>query len=142
MRLLRAGPSVVTFTTLAVFWQISHAQQRQSYDYVIIGGGTSGLLVANRLSADPTVTVAIIEPGADERNNALVSNPQTWAQLSHTAVDWVYQSVPEPQLDNRVITWSAGKGIGGSSLINGETSSPRVAAVSQRRQIRSVEPEL
>ncbi|XP_044722209.1 GMC oxidoreductase domain-containing protein [Hirsutella rhossiliensis] len=92
----------------------------ESFDYVIVGAGTCGLLVANRLSQDPDTTVALIDPGADERNNSLVSDPTLFTRVFLSQnLDWAYPSVPQAGAAGRVLTSHAGKGIGGSSLING-----------------------
>lgn len=93
------------------------------FDYVILGGGTAGLVVASRLSEDPRVTVAVIEAGNFERNNPNVTNPTMLGLATHTQVDWQYESVPQVFSSNKSIVWSAGKGLGGSSLINGKSSS-------------------
>ncbi|KKP00902.1 glucose oxidase [Trichoderma harzianum] len=92
-----------------------------SYDYIIVGAGTSGLLLANRLTEDANLNVAVIDPGADERNNTNVVNPLAWLGLSGTSVDWNYSSVPQEYIGGRVLPYDAGKGIGGTSLINGMT---------------------
>ena len=88
-------------------------------DYIIVGAGTSGLVVANRLSENPDVTVAVIDPGSDERNNAAVKNPLVWTSLLSTPVAWQYNSTPQETGNGRTIRYLAGKGIGGTSLING-----------------------
>ncbi|KAK8109208.1 glucose oxidase [Apiospora sp. TS-2023a] len=59
-----------------------------SYDYVIAGAGTAGLVVANRLSADPSTTVLVIEPGGDERANPNVTNPLAFTVPFGTHIDW------------------------------------------------------
>lgn len=91
----------------------------ESFDYVIVGAGTSGLVLANRLSEDPRITVAVVDPGADQRSNPLVTDPAAWIHLQKTAVDWAYSSVPQAGSAGRTIDFPAGKGIGGTSLING-----------------------
>jgi choline dehydrogenase len=91
----------------------------QEYDYIIVGAGTCGLLVANRLSRDPNVTVAIIDPGADERNNPDVVSPIAWLALTGTSVFWNYSSIPQESLGGRVLGYAGGRGIGGTSLVNG-----------------------
>lgn len=94
----------------------------ETFDYVIVGAGTCGLLLANRLSQDPSVTVAVIDPGPDRRGNPNISNPASWTGLLGTSVDWAYQSVPQVNASDRILTYDAGKGIGGTSLINGKQS--------------------
>lgn len=94
-----------------------------AYDYVIVGGGTCGLLVANRLSQDPHVTVAIIDPGPDQRSNPLVQKPAGSVALFRSlATNWDYKTVPQTNASNRVLEIHSGKGLGGSSLVNGEYS--------------------
>ncbi|POR32010.1 Glucose oxidase [Tolypocladium paradoxum] len=90
-----------------------------SFDYIIVGAGTSGLVLANRLSQDPSVTVAVIDPGADQRGNPKVRNPAASTQLTKSPLNWAYQSVPQANAGGRIIEYGAGKGIGGTSLING-----------------------
>lgn len=58
------------------------------YDYVIAGAGTAGLVVANRLSADPSTTVLVIEPGGDERANPNVTSPLAFTVPFGTHIDW------------------------------------------------------
>ena len=90
------------------------------FDYVILGGGTAGLVVASRLSEDPSVSVAVIEAGGFENNNPNVTNTTALGPAKDTRVDWQYQSVPQIFGGNQSLIWSAGKGLGGSSLINGK----------------------
>lgn len=93
-----------------------------SYDYIIVGAGTCGSLLANRLSEDPTISVAVIDPGWDTRGNEAVEDPAQWLSLSNASLglNWGYQSVPQTQLGNMTVDLAAGKGIGGTSLINGK----------------------
>jgi choline dehydrogenase-like flavoprotein len=91
------------------------------FDYVILGGGTAGLVIASRLSEDPGVSVAVIEAGDFERNNPNVTNTTTIGLGKNTRIDWQYDTVPQAFADNETIIWSAGKGVGGSTLINGKS---------------------
>ncbi|KHN97260.1 GMC oxidoreductase [Metarhizium album ARSEF 1941] len=90
-----------------------------SFDYIVVGAGTAGNVVANRLSQDPKISVAVIDPGADWRGNPNVTNPMAWLDNIGSLTDWAYPTVPQVNASNRVIAFAAGKGIGGSSLING-----------------------
>jgi choline dehydrogenase len=88
------------------------------FDYVVVGGGAAGCVLANRLSADPNVTVLLLEAGNDEKwiwtkipvgYLYCINNPRT---------DWCYKTEPEPGLNGRSIIYARGKGLGGSTLIN------------------------
>ncbi|KAI1172620.1 GMC oxidoreductase [Nemania sp. FL0916] len=89
------------------------------FDYLIAGGGTAGLVIANRLSEDPSVTVAVVEPGDDVRNDALVQNVDLAGISFSPSLDWNYNTTAQPQLGNRVINFHGGKAIGGTTVING-----------------------
>lgn len=90
-------------------------------DIIIIGGGTAGLTLANRLSASPYLTIAVIEPGHDEGNNPNVTNVDWLAgpNALNTHVDWVYQTTGQRFADGRRIQYHAGRAWGGTSAING-----------------------
>ena len=94
----------------------------KSVDYVVVGAGTSGLVVANRLSEDPSVTVAVIDPGKDQRDNPLVYELDGWAQAQGTEIDWSYDVVNPNGGDP--LKLAQGKGWGGTSMINGMPISP------------------
>jgi len=96
-----------------------HTESNNVFDYVIVGGGTAGLVIASRLSEDPSITVAILEAGNFERNNPNVTTTTELGVGRNTALDWQYESEPQEILGNKTLIWSAGKGLGGSSLING-----------------------
>lgn len=112
--------------TLLLFMLVfgSNAQQLQTdnqhFDYVVLGGGTAGLVVASRLSENPLVIVAVIEAGDFEGNNPNATNTTILGIAKNTRLDWQYKSAPQVFADNQSLIWSAGKGLGGSSLINGE----------------------
>ncbi len=89
------------------------------YDYVIIGAGSAGCVVANRLSADPEIRVLLIEAGPQDRNLWL-KVPIGYAKtISNPSLSWNYQTAPEPELNDRSIIWPRGKVLGGSSSVNG-----------------------
>ncbi|RAL05397.1 GMC family oxidoreductase [Aspergillus ibericus CBS 121593] len=91
------------------------------YDYVIIGGGTCGLTVANRLSSHPDTTVAVIEPGKDEHDNPNVTSILGLGLAFNTSVDWQYMSTNQIYAANQQVEYHSGKAWGGSSAINGLT---------------------
>ncbi|KAI0971714.1 GMC oxidoreductase [Xylaria arbuscula] len=93
----------------------------ETFDYIIAGAGTSGLVLANRLSANPSIRVAVIEPGEDVRNNINVTDPALFTVAYDTPIDWQYSTTPQPAAGNRSISFHAGKAIGGTSTINGMT---------------------
>ena len=89
--------------------------------YVIVGAGTTGLLVANRLSFNPKHHVVVIDPGPDIRSNPNVTNPLIWLQNINSSIDWAYLSSPQVHTNGRMLPYHAGKIIGGTSMINGMT---------------------
>jgi choline dehydrogenase len=90
-----------------------------SYDYIVVGGGTAGCTLAARLSEDTSVTVCLIEAGGSgKRWYVDVPAAILIAQRSAT-LNWRFQSEPQPQLNGRRIGVPRGKGLGGSALING-----------------------
>lgn len=95
------------------------------YDYIIVGAGTCGLVVANRLSEDPTVTVAVIEPGGDERHNPNVYSRDNFMKAFDTPIDWNYTTVKQHGAANRELPLHQGKAWGGTSTINGEQTSTK-----------------
>jgi hypothetical protein len=64
-------------------------------DYLIIGGGTAGLVVACRLSEDPALNIVVLESGPDRSNDPQVQNPDAWHSLSGSDLDWKFEIVPQ-----------------------------------------------
>ncbi|TFK86053.1 GMC oxidoreductase [Polyporus arcularius HHB13444] len=93
-----------------------------TFDYIIIGGGTAGLVVASRLSEDPAVTVGVIEAGEWHASIDGVNVPgMAGSTLGDPQFDWAFMSVPQKHANDRLVyqpRLQSGKGLGGSSAIN------------------------
>src|ERR1700760_4373704 len=87
------------------------------YDYIIVGAGSAGCVLANRLSEDPGTSVLILEAGGNDDLPA-IHNPAKTPTLLQSAIDWAYVTEEEPHLHHRKLQWPRGKVLGGSSSIN------------------------
>jgi choline dehydrogenase len=92
-----------------------------TYDYLIVGGGSAGSALANRLSADPSTRVLVLEAGRpDHLWDVFIHMPAALAfPIGNKRYDWMYESEPEPFLNDRRVYHARGKVLGGSSSING-----------------------
>jgi choline dehydrogenase len=89
----------------------------ERYDYVIVGAGSAGCVLANRLSEDPSVRVLLLEAGRRDRSPK-IKIPAAFAEQFHTKLDWDFTTEPEPHVDGRSLYVPRGKSVGGSSSMN------------------------
>lgn len=89
-----------------------------TFDYIIIGAGASGCVVANRLSADPNATVCLIEAGGSDKSPWIRIPAGIFGLYGNKKFDYSFKGVPQKHLNNRVMTINRGKALGGSSAIN------------------------
>ncbi len=88
------------------------------YDYIIVGAGSAGCVLANRLSEDPSISVCLLEAGSSDWH-PFIHMPAGLAKLvGKKGVNWDYNTAPDPHMNNRSLWWPRGKVLGGSSSIN------------------------
>ena len=89
------------------------------FDYVIIGAGSAGCVIANKLSMEGENSVVLLEAGPDDTALSLKMPAAVLSNLKSTKHNWAFKGEPEPHLNGRSIQHDRGKTIGGSSSING-----------------------
>ncbi|KAE8145669.1 GMC oxidoreductase-domain-containing protein [Aspergillus avenaceus] len=98
-----------------------HEVAYKTYDYIIAGGGLTGLTVANRLTQNPNITVLVIENGFYQSDRGpIIQNLNTYGQIFGTTADHAFESAPQA-IHNRTELIRSGNGLGGSTLVNGGT---------------------
>lgn len=124
--LLAAGVSAVFAVELADQAAMAAENQRArrahllaSYDYIVVGAGAAGCVLANRLSANPAVNVLLLEPGSADLDQPKLYDPTLWPVNLGSETDWAYVSAPQAGLNGRELPLAAGRVIGGSGSING-----------------------
>ncbi|KAF5361310.1 hypothetical protein D9758_010293 [Tetrapyrgos nigripes] len=90
----------------------------KEYDFIVVGAGTAGNVIATRLSEDPTKSVLVIEAGIDDTDVLSVHVPFRGFNIEGTSVDWNFTTVPQKELNNRTVPVPRGFVLGGSSSIN------------------------
>ena len=93
------------------------ARLRESYDFIVCGGGASGSVVARRLAENPDAHVLLLEAGGGDEAETVL-DPAQWPLNLGSERDWGFQATPNPHLAGRALPMSMGKGLGGGSSIN------------------------
>ncbi|KAI0270601.1 aryl-alcohol-oxidase from pleurotus Eryingii [Gloeopeniophorella convolvens] len=113
--------SVLALTTPSVYaalYDSPASLPNRQYDYIIVGAGAGGSVLANRLSASSSNTVLVIEAGVSDDANPNIQIPFLCTTLANSNVDWNYTTVPQVGLNNRVVDYPRGKTLGGSTSIS------------------------
>lgn len=90
----------------------------QDFDYLIVGGGTAGLVVAARLSETGSFKVGVIEAGPLVLDDPAINVPGRYGETLESQYDWQFETIPQPGLAGRTLRWPRGKVLGGTSALN------------------------
>lgn len=112
------GDAADTFLAIAANQAARRADPRAQYDYIVVGSGAAGSVVARRLAENKDVTVLLLEAGGDDINPGILIT-ETWFFNQGGAFDWNFGAEPGPSVNNRSITQAMGKALGGGTSING-----------------------
>ena len=91
----------------------------EQFDYIVIGAGSAGCVIANRLGEDPRKKILVLEAGGSDRSLTISMPAALSVPMNSKRFNWGLRTEPEPGLDNRIMNLPRGKGLGGSSSING-----------------------
>ncbi|KAJ4473745.1 alcohol oxidase [Lentinula aciculospora] len=112
--------SVLVYLTPLSLGAILHSSaDLKSYDFIVIGAGPGGSTVSNRLTEDPSISVLLLEAGGANNDSLTIDVPLLCTKLTpNTQWDWNYTTTPQPNLNNRVLPFPRGIGLGGTSAVN------------------------
>ena len=88
------------------------------FTHLVVGGGTAGLVVATRLSEDPSITVGVLEAGFAAYNDPRINVPGRFGETLGTEHDWQFETTPQEALGNRSLLVPRGRVLGGTSALN------------------------
>ena len=113
-----AAPAPLPSGRYRINWNLLSIRERMEYDYIIVGAGSSGCVLANRLSENPNTRVLLLEAGGRDWH-PFIHMPAGLAKLMNVEkINWAYETEPQPHMHGRRLYWPRGKVLGGSSSIN------------------------